>query len=308
MMICAGRVDRRGQRLSAVRLDSLEQIRTLAERILDAARTDPVVCVSIRAHDSEPLVDVGALSAAVGDLPVFVVPTGELTWELTSFLPDKFDVYGGAARFWWPGLSQGDDPRRHPLVFCWGPYEAPVALARILRELSRWGWDVAAGTDLTEVPELSTRTYTLLPAPAPISAVEDDFPEFVCGQVLDARVIEVFPSGVEVELPGRVRELVRNRRSTVIPTLATGDTIPVQVVAVNRARRTVELCWHADTDTLALARSVTATPADFARMRSASTGLVLADRTAPDPSESASDSPRSSDAACPRRGRRPGTA
>jgi hypothetical protein len=193
MMKCAGRADRRAQKVSAVRLDSLEQIRTLAETILDAARTDPVVCVSSRAHDSAPLVDVGALAAAVGELPVYVVPTGELTWELTSLLPDKFDVYGGAARIWWPSLSPGDDPHRHPLVFCWGPYGAPAALARILRELSRWGWDVAAGTDLTEKPERPARSYTLLPAPAPVSAVEDDFPEFVCGQVLDARVVEVFP-------------------------------------------------------------------------------------------------------------------
>lgn len=126
------------------------------------------------------------------------------------------DVVGGEARFAGAYTHAG---REHPGRVthgsgCWGPYEAAAALARVLRELSRWEWDVAAGTDLTEAPERPTRSYTLLPAPAPalVSAVEDDFPEFVCGQVLDARMVEVFPSGAEVEIPGGVRELVRNRR------------------------------------------------------------------------------------------------
>lgn len=58
-------------------------------------------------------------------------------------------------------------------------------------------------------------------------------------------------------------ELVRNRRGTASPTLVVGDTIPVRVVAANRAWRTVELCWHVETDAIVASRSVTATPADF---------------------------------------------
>ena len=75
---------------------------------------------------------------------------------------------------------------------------------------------------------------------------------------------------------------------TAVPTLATGATIPVPVVAARRAWRTVELCWHVETDTIAASRSVTATTADFAGLRSAHTGPVLVDRTASDSSESAS--------------------
>jgi hypothetical protein len=252
-----------------VRIESLEQIRTMAGQILDPERIDPVVCVTIRRDDTEPMVDVEALAAAVGSLPVYVVPNGTLTWELTALLPADFDVFGGASRIWFPQLSPADDRARHPLVFCYAPYEAPDALARILRELSRWGWDLGEAAPVAA--EIRPKSFTFLPAQ--LAPVDDDgLEDLVVGEMVEARVVDVYLSGAEVELPGGVRTTVRNRRGrTGAPSCQAGDIVSVQVLKILWASRTVEACWPLGPEAVQTGlpsppHATTATPADLARL------------------------------------------
>src|SRR4051794_27669413 len=87
----------------AKRLDSALAVGNLVNEILDSRRTHAVVCATIPTWASQPLVDLEDLTSALdGTAPVYVLPTGDLSWELTERLPPRLDVYGGATRVWWP--------------------------------------------------------------------------------------------------------------------------------------------------------------------------------------------------------------
>jgi hypothetical protein len=168
-------------------------------------------------------------------LTVHVLRTGELTWELTAVLPERFEVFGGAARIWWPGLTPSDDPRRHPLIFCWSASEAGAAADRLVRELRRRGY-----VDGQQGAEPAPTTTRPVQAPArppwvrghPIDNIE-------IGDVLDGRVVEALPGGAEVEIADGVRGwLVWRKRMGEIHV---DDLVGVQVVGLDRQRRRVEI-------------------------------------------------------------------
>ena len=109
------------------RLSSVAEIDDLCARLLDPARDEPVVVVTTRNRDPEPIIDAAALSLAIAPLEVLLLPTGDLTRHLTACLPDLLGVFGGAARICWPGLTAEADPHQHPLVFAHTSDEAPRA-------------------------------------------------------------------------------------------------------------------------------------------------------------------------------------
>lgn len=98
----------------AVSEDDGEQ---LASEVLDRTRTQPIVCLSSRAGEDAPAFDPGAVRGIVGDEAILRgVRTGPASRYLDDLLPEHFGVFGGAARIWWPGVDEFDDPRRHPLI------------------------------------------------------------------------------------------------------------------------------------------------------------------------------------------------
>lgn len=106
----------------------------LAGRILDPERRVPVVAVTLPPRREESWMDMARLARLlVGKAELFLVETGAATWELAAALPSRLDVYGGAARIWWPGVTSGSDPYAHPLVFAWGPDDGEPATRRILK-------------------------------------------------------------------------------------------------------------------------------------------------------------------------------
>ncbi len=89
----------------------------LAARIVDPARTQPIVGLSTRAGEDATAFDPQDVRRALGpDAIVVGVRTGPATRYLAELLPEHFGVFGGAARIWWPGITPEADPRRHPLV------------------------------------------------------------------------------------------------------------------------------------------------------------------------------------------------
>jgi hypothetical protein len=106
----------------------------LAGRILDPERRLPVVAVTLPPRRDDSWMDMPRLAKLlVGKAELFLVETGAATWELAAALPSRLDVYGGAARIWWPGVTSGSDPYAHPLVFAWGPDDGEPATRRILK-------------------------------------------------------------------------------------------------------------------------------------------------------------------------------
>jgi hypothetical protein len=89
----------------------------LAAEVLDGTRKRPIVCLSSRAGEDEPAFDPQAVRRIVGDQAILRgVRTGPASRYLDDLLPEHFGVFGGAARIWWPGVDEFDDPRRHPLI------------------------------------------------------------------------------------------------------------------------------------------------------------------------------------------------
>ncbi|HVV87313.1 MAG TPA: S1 RNA-binding domain-containing protein [Kofleriaceae bacterium] len=94
------------------------------------SRKRPVVAVTTDAHGHLPI-DVDRLARELdAQAELVALETGEATWALSDAMPDRLDVYGGAVRIWWPGLTRESDPYEHPLFFV-----KPGAAAGVARRL-----------------------------------------------------------------------------------------------------------------------------------------------------------------------------
>ena len=181
--------------MAARRLLTTLDVDDLVRQLLEPGRREPLIAVTVSSRATEPFLDVEKLAALVAPVPVVLLPTQELTWELTSLLPDDLGVYGGAARIWWPGLTVRDQPYRHPLVFAYSPEEGIRATQRIVEELAR----------------REVRAF-LTPAPARVLRVAVPRP-YAVGEVVAGMVLAATPGGAEVEIaPGVTGWLVRRRR------------------------------------------------------------------------------------------------
>ena len=220
--------------VTVIRVETAADARTLAERIVDSARELPVVAVSTRHRERDPIIDAETLAAACAPLDVHLIETGPATWELTDALPEMFEVYGGAARIWWPGLTTADDPYRHPLIFCWKPEDAAPAQERMLRLLGQRGYSVveSAGQPRSVGIDADTR----LPVTARSKTQLD---AFAIGDVLDGRVVYATAGGADIEVaPGVIGWAVTRRR---VGPVSVGDAVSVRVVGLDRDRGRLEI-------------------------------------------------------------------
>ncbi len=187
-------------------------------------RARPVVAVSTKGKAGNFLLDPAVLAEALGDrADVVTIETGEAAWALGALLPKRMDVYGGAARIWWPGLTPASDPQAHPLVFLWSAEEAPRVLRSIVASVTH-GQPRAGRAGPAEPP-----------APVPAAAPVEDprGPTAAPGRVLDA-VVDSLDGG-------RIRVRVGDRKGPVkfadVPLarlaaeLRPGQRIPVREVA-----------------------------------------------------------------------------
>ncbi len=101
------------------RVLSGDAIRTFVdEELFDPRRASPIVAITSRPPDGDWSLDPAVLAERLGShASVVCLATGEATWTLSECLPPRLDVYGGAARIWWPKLARESDPFDHPLLF-----------------------------------------------------------------------------------------------------------------------------------------------------------------------------------------------
>ena len=106
------------------------------ERLYAAERAKPIVGVSTRLPEDEPLIDAWRLAVELGDAAeVVLLRTGRTTDALNGVLPPRMGVFGGAVRVWWPGLRPVSTPEDHPLHFVWTNEDAERVAERILRSI-----------------------------------------------------------------------------------------------------------------------------------------------------------------------------
>ncbi|MGH2696311.1 MAG: hypothetical protein ACRDIW_04895 [Actinomycetota bacterium] len=102
-----------GRRLSArVWVVDREDARSLASLVLAADRGLPVFALTPRDDDA---IDGGWLLEQVPGLAHVLLIKPGASWELNGVLPDGLNVYGGAARLWWPGVTMDSNKLDHQL-------------------------------------------------------------------------------------------------------------------------------------------------------------------------------------------------
>lgn len=195
----------------ATKLDT-GQVRAFVEEVLlRADRTIPVVGVTVRRGDTDPMVDADALAEDLGDAArVVVLATGDPTWELTDALADELDVYGGATRIWWPGLTRESDPQEHPLLFCWNRGEAPRVFERVVR-LVTGSAPARSRTRMATAPNTLNATIESLAGELPVVRTGD-----LRGPLVEADLpMPDFCATLSVGMELPVRILFREKDGTV---------------------------------------------------------------------------------------------
>lgn len=186
-----------------VRVSSLDGVVRLAADVLNPGRERPVVCVTLPTWASQPLVDPDALAAVTGGAAqIYVLPTGDLSWELTDRLPPRLDVYGGAVRVWWPFREPDPDPFEHPLFLIHDRIESDATISRIVDMLERRGFlDREVLDEGAEVPAVVTR---VLPHGAELTLAGGEVAFAHASHLTSIRWLEA-PQVVRAGQPVRVR-------------------------------------------------------------------------------------------------------
>jgi hypothetical protein len=105
----------------------------MCAEILSDDRAHPLVGLTCRAGVRDPALPVDRVCEIVGEgIAVYVIEPAHARASKT-LLPPRHAVYGGAARVWWPGVSEGSDPF-HPVIFDATGVYGEDALERLARE------------------------------------------------------------------------------------------------------------------------------------------------------------------------------
>jgi hypothetical protein len=84
----------------------------LAALVLSADRRLPVLGITLRDDDA---IDGGMLLPRVAGLAHIAILRPDASWQLDKVLPRGLNVYGGAARLWWPGAGPQSSRWDHDL-------------------------------------------------------------------------------------------------------------------------------------------------------------------------------------------------
>jgi hypothetical protein len=173
--------------------------------LLSPDRKKPVVAITSVVNTGGTWIEPGDLARDLGEHAVVVLlETGETTWTLTEIMPPRLEVFGGAVRIWWPGVSPDSDPHDHPLKVIHSDAQA--------RAVHRW---------IVE---------SILP-PEALDAGAGG-PEGEALRILRAKVVEVARDKILLEVEGREGFLVDADLplEVLAEQLTKGQQIPVRVL------------------------------------------------------------------------------
>ncbi len=144
--------------LHVIDVTTTAAVDALARDILDPGREHAVVCATLPTWSSEPLIDLAGLRGALpSDAHLYLMATGDRSWELTDLLPPRLDVYGGAIRIWWPFGEEVADPSAHPLFFVHRTGESAEVIRKVTAAFGRGGAPADAPEPGTELGGVVTR-------------------------------------------------------------------------------------------------------------------------------------------------------
>ena len=117
------------------RLTTVDEASSLAASLNDSSRERVAIVVTAASGASEPLIDVERVHAEVGNFAdVYVMLTGDPSWEFSASMTPGTQVYGGAGRVYPVGLDWVADPGRSPLRFAVSAQEAATATTRLIQD------------------------------------------------------------------------------------------------------------------------------------------------------------------------------
>lgn len=129
---------KRQQAVGARRLQASEVAEFVRDVLFAADRDRPVVALTTDVRSRCSLVDADRIAGELrGMADVVEIETGDATWALADAVPPRLDVYGGAARIWWPGLTPQSDPYEHRLYFIDSDADAKRVEEQILAAVRR---------------------------------------------------------------------------------------------------------------------------------------------------------------------------
>lgn len=204
--------------------------------LLSPSRTRPVVAVTTLHNADKPTIDPGELALILGpQADVVALRTGDATWALTKALPSRLDVYNGAARIWWPGLSSTADPYEHPLLFMVASIDADVVAMQIIAKV--YGGDGRTGQGHPMRSSETTRESDVEQSPAPtaiatmVPAVEPGTVTKSGKPVLRATVVHAQGAMIRVRVEDQEARIAfaDETLESLAGRLHVGQTIPVFV-------------------------------------------------------------------------------
>jgi hypothetical protein len=110
-----------------------QDVGVLVKELVNSQRSRPVVVVSTKNGELEPLIDVQRIveeASAVAD--IVVIPTGRLTYLMGDLMRPNTHVYGGAGRTYPPGDQWQHDLRNAPLRLARSLYDSDRATGQLI--------------------------------------------------------------------------------------------------------------------------------------------------------------------------------
>ncbi|HZK05273.1 MAG TPA: hypothetical protein VFC82_05415 [Actinomycetaceae bacterium] len=127
------------------RIDDARSAAALADLLNGNGRRRPVVVVTIPAGRTEPWIDAEEIARETGSLAdVYLMPTGEFTWEFSRRMVEGTQVYGGAGRAYPVGHEWASDLTKSPLRFAFDADDGESATQELISDALR----MAAATGL----------------------------------------------------------------------------------------------------------------------------------------------------------------
>lgn len=242
------------------RIDDAGATRVLADYLNGNARRRPVVVVTSPAARDEPWIDVDDIAREAGELAeVYLMPTGDLTWEFSRRMPAGTQVYGGAGRAYPVGHAWATDVTTSPLRFAFNAADGVRATKLLTSDALRMA--VSAGL-LRSLPSRHVRSVsgTVLTVVAGRALVDigQQFPAVVAEEltaddvpienilVKDQRIDGSYDSDTNrIDITGSLRSGAEALRGYSV-----GDVVLTKVAAVGKAD--AELLLYPRTDAAAI--------------------------------------------------------